>query len=761
MKNTHSEELRLPSGNNGYQAYPFPPAPPVRVDEDESNLDLRQLWTVVRHRMRLFAGVALGVTTVIGLWTFNQTPKYQGDFDLLIESATGGESNESFLGWGVPLVDYETKIELLSSPSVLEPIAEQIAQQYPGTTYKKIVGAPLRITQVKDTKILQVTYQDEDPEKVEYVLEQIAQGYLNYSLSERQIEINQGIEFVEELLPGLRERVDGLQERLQKFRQQYNLLDPENQAGTLSNQLINYESQYFETQVELGEARSRYQLLQNQLGLDPQEALVSSYLSESPRYQNLLNQLQEIEIELAEQSAIFREGTPTIAALEEERANLLPLLQQEAQTVLGQVFNPDNIETLASPSSLRLELKQDFILTANELQILELRRQALEQATRSLNQQVQQMPVLARYYTDIQRELEVATESLNRFLKAREELQFEAAQKALKWKIIAHPEEPSNPISPRPVQAISFGIVAGLLLGLVAAYIAERLDPVFHSSEELKDAIKLPILANIPIQKDLDVIEQTLEGSVPQLQIGDRKLNITSPANGHQKEQRYQSSPFLEAFRSLNTNIRLLGSETRNTSLVVSSSAPAEGKSTVSVHLAKAAAAMGQRVLIIDADLRRPQVHKRLGLEQDGPGLSNVIADGLDVEEVIQRVPQTDNLFVLTAGETAPDPPRLLSSRRMHQIMEHLQKENNYDLIVYDTPPLLGFADGRLLAPRTNGVVLVVKMSKTDRSALKQTIDQLKLARASVLGVVANGVSRHGHGSYYYSHYYRYYNKER
>jgi len=162
---------------------------------------------------------------------------------------------------------------------------------------------------------------------------------------------------------------------------------------------------------------------------------------------------------------------------------------------------------------------------------------------------------------------------------------------------------------------------------------------------------------------------------------------------------------------------------------------------------------MEQKVLLIDADLRRPQVHRWIGIENN-EGLSNVLATGLDVEEAIVKVPQWENLSVITAGDIPPDPTRLLSSQKMYALMERLRSSRKYDLIIYDTPPILGFADGRILSNRTDGVVLVVRIGKTDRSLLKQNIDNIQMSNVPVLGVVANQVNRTTSSYHYYNHYY-------
>jgi len=759
------------NGNDSY-SYSLPVVnQPVEADGD--SIDLRQLASMVKHRLRLIGAVVVGVTAATAILTFNQEAKYKGNFKLLVEPVTEEKENTlSLLQQDIGGLDYETQIEVLRSPRVLNPIVKTLSAKYADIEYEGLIKpkkSPLKIEQLDDTKILEVSFTDGDPQKIQFVLDNLAEAYLSYSLDEKRMEVKQGIDFVESQLPEVRKRVDELQGKVQRFRQQYNLLDPEQQAEILAAQGIEYEQKYFDTQAQLKETRSLYTLLQQQLGLNPEQALAASYLSESPRYQNLLNELQLVEVELAQESSRFSDSNPVVQSLEEKKIRLNALLQQEANGVLGQNLanSVDNTPNLTSPSTLRLELNQKYIQAANDIEILELREQVLQSEIANFDNLIEQMPVIARQYTDLNRQLTVATESLNRFLTAQEELQLKGAQKALPWQTISQPTVSENPISPNPPRNIALGLISGLMLGCAAALLAERLDPVFHSSEELKESINLPILGLIPVQKDLKPADTLIPSpkkekvGLPQLQIGNTTLNLnhslnattTDTSTSSSRQKWFSSSPFLESFRSLNTNIKLLGSDTSLRSFVISSSIPSEGKSTVSCHLAQAAAAMGQRVIIIDADLRRPQVHQWMGVENN-EGLSNVLATGLDVEEAIVKVPQWENLSVITAGDIPPDPTRLLSSQKMFSLMDRLKSSRKYDLIIYDTPPILGFADGRILSNRTDGVVLVVRIGKTDRSLLKQNIDNIQMSNVPILGVIANQVNRTSNSYHYYNHYY-------
>jgi len=762
MKMGNTQEP-LSANGNGKHLPSIPLIYPTKHSEtnDEDDLNLRQMLAVLRRRFLVIAGVAIATTSAVGFWSFRQRPKYEGKFQLLVEPVTEERKIERLAqvpGYtDVPntLLDYDTQIQVLRSPNLMAPIIQEIQQRCleqkkpcPDVTYDSLVTTnQLKVARLEKTKILEVRYRDTDPKTVRSILHEVARGYLRYSLYERQMTLKKGIEFVEAQLPNLRLRVDKLQADLQAFRQRNNLLDPESQAGQLSGRVSAIEQQKLDTQVRLREVQSLYATLSSQLGLTPDRAIATTSLSEAPRYQQLLNQLQDIEAKIARESARFTEDSPTISSLREQQRNLLPLLQQESQKVLGTSLQQSGV-TNDSPSSIRGQLSAQLVDAANQIQVLQMRQRTIAQAERLLNMQVKQMPVVARQYTDLQRELKVATESLNRFLGVREGLEIEIAQKSIPWQIILRPQEPKLPVSPNTQRNILMGAIAGLLLGAIAALLSERLDNVFHSPDELKDRTKLPLLGVIPYWKQLKHMKPitTFAGELSEPE--DSKPKKKS----RRQPQWYKGSPFLEAFRSLHTNIRFLGSDVPIHSMVISSATPGDGKSTVSVHLAQAAAAMGQRVLLVDADLRLPRVHKVLGLENQ-VGLSNVIATGFTAKQAIQRLPMWDHLYVLTAGQLPPDPTRLLSSKKMAYLMEQFHAV--FDLVIYDTPPVLGLADAQLIAAHTDGVVIVVGLGQTDRSVMTQALDRLKVSNATVLGIVANGVKGYTTRSYYnYQHYY-------
>jgi capsular exopolysaccharide synthesis family protein len=348
-----------------------------------------------------------------------------------------------------------------------------------------------------------------------------------------------------------------------------------------------------------------------------------------------------------------------------------------------------------------------------------------------LANQFKQFPVVARQYGDLQRKIEIASNNLSQFLAKREALRIEAAQKEIPWELISPPSSPAA-ATPSVQRSLILGALMGLLLGTGVAFLLERLSNVLHTPRDVKLLTRLPILGMIPFQKQL----QQLTPGVDFVDLAHREVHSLGLADAEAASYQYVASPFSDAFRSLCKNLRFLRFKNPVRSIVISSAVPGEGKSTVAMHLARAAAAMGQRVLLVDTDLRRPQVHQLLGVA-NSRGLTEVIHQGISLKEAVQPAPYDANLYVLTAGQLPPDPTSLLSSAKMQQLTGLLPKA--FNLIIYDAPPL-GLADASLLAPHTDGLVLVTRLGVIDRGVLLQALEELEVPKAPVLGVVINGV---------------------
>jgi polysaccharide biosynthesis transport protein len=710
MENHSSQSPSYNQNSNSVQPF-LQPQPFPMSEGEENDWSFPQLLSVVRRRALVIAGVTITLTTVVfvSLILNRQPPVYEGNFRLLVEPVNDDtkvvdivkDPNVSKSG-----LDYESQIQVLKSPELMGKIVKQLQAKYPDISYDTLIK-DMTITRFAETKIIDVRYRSQDPNQIEFVLKLISKNYQNYSEEKRQTQLRQGFLFVERQLPFIQNRVDQIQKELQTFRQKYDFVDPEAQSVQVVDQSTNLSEQRRLIDGKIAEARANLSFLQEKNGK-------LTVLNDAILYQQLLNQLRQLDVQIATESTRLQDNNPTIETLKEKRASLLPLLKNEEQRFLG----------------------TKIAEVTTQLQTLEVQSQELAKVEQKIELQRKQWPILARQYTELQRKLQVATESLNRFLSTRENLQIQISQAELGWQVLEAPSKPKLPISDSSIKRYLIpGLIASIALGIGVALLLEKLDNTYHSVQALKEKVRLPLLGNIPFEKQVESIED---------HILTRKFSITRilsplfkgvPGLAHQVHSNY-SAKFLEALRLLYTNVQFLSSERPIASIIISSAMPGDGKSTIAFHLAQVATGMGKRVLLVDADLRQPKIHTLSGLN-NLCGLSNLISTNLPASEVIRQLPSMNQLSVITAGPIPPDPTKLLSSERMKQLM--IDFHNAFDLVIYDSPPILGLADTSLLAPYTDGILLVVKIDKTDSSMMQQTLDHLKFSRMNALGMVSNG----------------------
>ncbi len=453
-----------------------------------------QLGTVLKKRWGVIALVAIALTGASALGTYQQQPVYYGSFKLLVKSSSNSPT-ETTSGTSVVTelpeasqISPQTQVEVLQSPKILNPILENLTKKHPEIDAQNLIKtvnlpqSPLNVSRVGQTQVLEVSYQDSDPEKIKLVLNQLSEAYTKYGLETQQSQLKQGLEFVKTQLPTLQKRVKESQDKLQQFRQKYNLIDPAQEAQQLSQQLALLETENFETRVRLQESLALYENLKKELNTTPKEALVSNALSESPRYQSLLNQLQQIDVEMAQQSTDFLPDSPVLQNLKEKRANLIKIIQQEAKNLLGDNGAANINKSLVSPSNLRLNLQQKFIQASYDKDVLKIRRSYLEERIKTVKADSQKLSALTRQYADLQQQVQVNNESLSRFLDAQESLQIQAAQNILPWQIISPTTISESAIYPYTNRNLGLGLGAGLILGLGAAFLVESLSQRFEKT---------------------------------------------------------------------------------------------------------------------------------------------------------------------------------------------------------------------------------------------------------------------------------------
>jgi polysaccharide biosynthesis transport protein len=729
----------LPTAETNHQSSypPFQIAAPHDTEADK--WDLGWLVTVARRRGLLMAGVALGTTLLAGgclfLITKSTPAEYLGKFQLLVEPITAEdqlarsstraqgseEPNVQRINIEQSSLDYESQIQILRGPKLLEAVVKQSRQRYPDVTYETLIKN-LKIARLttlsldkkeQGTKLIDVSYQDTDPEKIKFILERLSQTYLNYSLKERQSTIRRGIQFIDSQLSPLRQRVDSLQRQIQVLRQRYTIVDPEQQGKLLTENAVKLDQIKADNQTQLAEATAKRDALLQQL----QDDSPQSVLGETAYYQTLLNQYQQVEGQIAIESARLKPDNPAMQALLEKRQNLQSLLNREANRVVEK--------------------------TTASIAVADARRQVINRLQAEMTQKIRQLPAIAREYNDLQRELAIATDSLNKFSTRQEALQIDAAQQEIPWELTVPPKlqldasgkpAPINRIS--QVRFLAIIAVLAILLGIGVGFLVETTQDLLHTIDEVKRASKLPLLGSIPPLGSPNAFSlNPWQHSIqPKKQIAD--LLNHSVLITHPPQVQSPTIPASEAFRSLCKNIRLLAKyHTPIRALTISSAESGDGKSTIALHLALTAAAMGQRVLLVDADLRHPQIHSLVGLDNQ-QGLSDLLSRNQDVKNVLRSLPGHHNLMILTSGQPSTDAAEVFTSPRIEPLFQELQ--DMFDLVIYDTPPLVGVADSSLVAAQSGHVALVVRLGKTKRSSIAAALAELEFSSTKVLGIVAN-----------------------
>jgi polysaccharide biosynthesis transport protein len=689
---------------NNKPYYPLQRNPSPEVDEEKWNLGW--LVSVFRRRALLIAGVALGTTVLANgallVITMLTPPQYLGAFQLLVEPITAEEkqalsstraqgsdvSAQQQINIEQSSLDYESQIRILSGPKLLEPVVSEVRQKYPDMTYETFIKnfEIERITtlsldkKVQGTKLIDVRYKDADPTKIKFVLDRLSQTYLNYSLKERQSPIRNSIQFIDGQLRPLRQRVDTLQRKIQALRLRYNIVDPDLQGRQLSETTSKLDAVEADNQTRLAEAQAKRDALVRQL----KDASPQSILGETNYYQPLLSQYQQVEGQIALESARSTPNSPGLQALLEKRLRLQNLMEREASRIVKNA--------------------------ADSITVVDARRQANSRVQAEMNQKIREFPAISRQYTDLQRELALATDSLNKFAARQEALQIDAAQQEVPWELTVPPrlqlDEQGQLVKVNSISKVQFLVlisVLALLLGVGVGFLVETTKDLLQTTDDIKRATGLILLGAIP-------------HFAPQ--------------------SRVVSASATEAFRLLSKNLHLLSKTIAPVrSVMITSPEQGDGKSTIALQLAITAAAMGRRVLLIDADLRYPQIHELLGLPNH-QGLSNLLRGEQNVRKVTQSPPFCENLTVLTAGQSPFDPGELFTTSLVEPLFQKLQAM--FDLVIVDTPPILGIADSGFVAEQCDCLALVVRLGKTSRPSSLAALEELKFSSTMVLGVIAN-----------------------
>lgn len=707
-----------------------------------------QLLGVLARRRVWFLGVLAGTVALAAVITLFLPTKFRSSMQMLIESnyqerRTGNDSTPTFADSNVE-IDSATQLNLMRSNQLLQRAVDQLKPRYSDLDVDRL-RKNLTINQLQEqrgnekvtTRVVEVTYTDIDRLKTREVLQTLQSVYQQYNLEQQRLRLTKGLSFIDQQIPQVEARVNNAESALEQFRRTQDLIDPELQSKALVDSLRDLQKDQQQNRADLASAQARFAALQQQLGRSPRQAAIAAKLSQSSRYQNLLSEIQKTNVELAQKQTLFTEKTPQVQQLLDQRQRQQGLLMQEVQNVLG----PDAAGVAQSPEGLvgigqlgqnDLKFASDLTQAQVDFYAARARDQALAFNEQQLRTQLQRFPSLLAQYNRLQPSVKLNRETLEQLQKARQELGLQIARGGFDWQVVEQPKVGYR-TGPSWLRNLLIGAGAGLVLGCLAAFLRESGDDSIRTTEDLTKQTTIPLLGMVP---ELPITELT-----PAINYAFGRSNPDVSML-----QVLHWAPFRESLDLIYKNLQLLTDGQPLKSLVVTSALAGEGKSTVALGLAISAARLHQRVLLIDADLRRPGLHKQLQIPND-QGLSTLLtSDRAVTQAAIQPASTYSDLpiSVLTAGSTPTDSVKLLSSKRMRDLMAVF--EQHYDLVILDAPPVLGIVDALLAASFCDGTLLVGRMGHVHKNEVTQAVNMLD--RLNLIGVIANGAN--SANSYYY-----------
>lgn len=551
----------------------------------------------------------------------------------------------------------------------------------------------------RDADIVEMRYEDRDRQLVQEVPNLLAAQFVGWRQQVRSTEARNTVGFLHEQIDTLSRQLTGAEDALRAYRQQSGMISPEAEAKadvTRVSELRGQREAFEAERAALAKLVAEIQAAKTAGGPSPYRRLIAfPSLLRNPAASELLRSLAEAD---TKRSDLLMRRTPQ---------------------------DPDVRATTAQVQDLEQQL---YGIATTYLQGLTNQVSSLDAVLAASGAQMSQIPGKEVTFARLQRQAKLLEDIFGLLQTRLKEAQIAAAVQDGAVRIIDPAEPPDRPIWPKKLLSLLLALIVGLALGVGAAVTREHLDTTIHTREDAQRVTGgIPVLGLIP---RIPPAHGRSRGRAAKHAAFTERLIVGREPMG----------PVTEAYRSLRTNITYSRTEQPPRTLVFTSPTPGDGKSTTCVNLALTLAQQELRCLLVDADLRRGVLHRVLQIAGE-PGLSNVLLGQADLSEALRRVDLGTGgiLDVMPRGYAPPNPAELLSSGRMHDLLQKL--EESYDAIIMDAPPLNLVTDAALLGTKVDGVVLVARAGFSERGALGYAMEQLGAVRARVLGLVLNDVN--------------------
>jgi succinoglycan biosynthesis transport protein ExoP len=557
------------------------------------------------------------------------------------------------------------------------------------------IHSELKIQLVPKTDIIKLEYASLNSKLSADIVNRLVADYIQRSYETRYLSTQRVSQWLSGQLDDLKRQVESSQERLIDLQRKLGMLGFDPTKNQNSTALEDLSTAVAQARINRILAESRYREMSS---MDPntmEDSLDPAHGTTPPALTTLRTQIANARATLADLQTTLGPNHPQVRAQEAQ----LKALQKEEDSEQGRLL---------------ARAKENFVIAkASEASILDSLDAQKAEAYKMRNDLVE--------YTLRQREFESNRTLYEGLVEKLRTAGVEAGLDSLSIDIVDPAVPAAEPTLKRKSTIVLTALVVGLMAGVLLAFLLESLDTGLSSITDLEQLTQLPSLAIVPRMKRVP------GDAAANLSVAQKNLNVlTSP-----------KSQFAEALRSLRTSLLLSTTGKPPKYILFTSSTPSEGKTTISTNTACILAQGGTKVLLIDADLRRPNVHPKFGLSSK-VGLSTLLTGGTTFEETIQQVPEVPSLDVIASGPVPPFPSELLSSQAMQTILTNAAE--TYEYIVIDSPPVLSVTDGVILARNADAVVLVVRFGKSNKNIIRRARDLLIRAGAPMAGIVLNAV---------------------
>lgn len=706
--------------------------------EYEGEIDFQKYWLVLKRRWLPAAVACIGITSLSVVAALLEQPAYEASGKLLFESDRStalagvegrvGELEALTLGEN-PL---STQAEILKTTEIAEKVIQSLdLKDDEGKSLDpRLLVQGLDVTTITGTDVMAVSFESSDSEIVAEVVNQVMEEFLALNILTNRAEAAAARKYIEQELPESRAAVRAAEDAIRQFKEQNRIVVLEEEANSSVQLQSELDRQIALLKAELEEVSAQASELRRQVGTSSEQAVVDSALSEAPGIQEVLLELQEAQSLLAVERTRYQSNHPTIATLERQVAALNAVLQERVSGILGSSA-PVSVGSLQM-GELHQQLTTDLVQTEVQRLGLAQRLQELNASRAAFQQRSDVFPALEKAERELERQLLLAQNAYETLLNRLQETQVAENQNIGNARIIESAIAPKEPLGSNSKLLVVAGALGGLLVGASIAFFLDLVDSSVKTVKEAKELFDYPLLGIIPLSN---------AGGQASM-----RAFKSEPDEPRVRVQDAPRSPVSKAYQMLQANLKCVSPDKQLTSLVVSSSVPREGKSEVAANLAASMAQVGRKILLVDADLQNSMQHHIWNLT-NAVGLSHVIVGQADLDEAIQ--PVSPYLSVLPAGVIPPNPVALLDSERMASLVKSFSED--YDFVIFDTPPLAGNADASILGTLVDGILLVVRPQVVDTTRAKAAKEYLVRSNQNILGIVANGIKvRNEPDSYFY-----------